>query len=174
MSWENNTSAAQEYSKEYKTELKVTSGTEVTTSISIGAAFEGLSMSMDNQVKEFTTYETTKSQTKTITVNVHSRESLTLYQRRYRFKTMMFFILDAWGEEWNAGSPGGYNIARKEVDVDIMSEDYLTTSVPLNTSATGKMTVKGVARANVESGRKTRKRENLTDKAKSALSKMGI
>lgn len=87
---------------------------------------------------------------------------------------MMFFILDAWGEEWNAGSPGGYNIARKEVDVDIMSEDYLTTSVPLNTSATGKMTVKGVARANVESGRKTRKRENLTDKAKSALSKMGI
>ncbi|KAK0212457.1 hypothetical protein DFS33DRAFT_29704 [Desarmillaria ectypa] len=174
MSWENNTAAAQTYSLQYTTELKVTKGSEVTNSVGIGAAYKGLSMSMDSQTKVFTTYETTQSQTKTITLSVPPKSTLTFYQKKYRFKDTMFFVLDAWNEEWNAGSPGGYNITRKECEVEIMSEDYLTTDVALVDSATGTMDVKTVSRADSEGLRKTRKRENLTERAKGELSKMGV
>ncbi|KAK0226321.1 hypothetical protein IW262DRAFT_1294530 [Armillaria fumosa] len=174
MSWENNTAAPQTYSLQYMTELKVTTGTEVTNSVSIGATFKGLSMSMDSQIKTFTTYETTDSQTKTITLTVPAKSKLTFYQRKYRFRDTMFFVLDAWNEEWNAGSPGGYNITRKECQVEIMSEDYLTTDTPLLDSTAGTMEVKSVPRADIESRRKTRKRENLTQRAKNELSKMGV
>lgn len=84
----------------------------------------------------------------------------------------MFFILDAWNEEWNAGSPGGYVIARKECTVQIMGDEYLTTDSELR--GTGSMTVQTVSRANRESARATRKRENLTQRAKNELNKMGV
>ncbi|KAK0459081.1 uncharacterized protein EV420DRAFT_302061 [Desarmillaria tabescens] len=174
MSWENNTTAAQTYSLQYTTELKVTQGSEVTNSVGIGAEFKGLSMSMDSQTKTFTTYETTETLTKTITLSVPPKSTLTFYQKKYRFRSTMFFVLDAWNEEWNAGSPGGYDITRKECQVEIMSEDYLTTDVALVDSATGTMDVKRVSRADLESRRKTRKRENLTERAKKELSKMGV
>ncbi|KAK0226319.1 hypothetical protein IW262DRAFT_758217 [Armillaria fumosa] len=174
MSWENNTAAAQTYSLQYMTELEVTQGIEATNSVSIGAEFKGMSMSMDNQTKTFTMYETTDTQTKTITLSVPPKSKLTFYQRKYRFRDTMFFVLDAWNEEWNAGSPGGYDITRKECQVEIMSDDYLTTATPLADSATGTMEVKSVARTDSEDLRKTRKRENLTQRAKDELSEMGV
>ncbi|KAK0212448.1 hypothetical protein DFS33DRAFT_28427 [Desarmillaria ectypa] len=51
-----------------------------------------------------------------------------------------------------------------------MSEDYLTTDVTSNASRTGTMNVPEVARATNEG----RKRENLTEMAKDALSRMGV
>ncbi|KAK0459080.1 uncharacterized protein EV420DRAFT_1642076 [Desarmillaria tabescens] len=76
-------------------------------------------MSMDNQTKTFTTYETTGNSDQ----DDHAERP---------------FKVDAdWNEEWNAGSPGGYSIMRKECEVEIMSEDYLTTDVALVDSATG-------------------------------------
>ncbi len=120
MSWENLTSAEQTYSLQYTTELKITKGTEVTNSVEIGAKFKGLSMSIDGQTKTFTTYETTGTLTKTITLSVPPKSTLTFYQKKYRFKITMFFILDAWGQEWNVGSQGGYDIKRKECEVEIM------------------------------------------------------
>ncbi|KAK0212449.1 hypothetical protein DFS33DRAFT_29017 [Desarmillaria ectypa] len=173
MSWENNTAATQTYSLQYTTELKVTQGNEVTNSVGIAAAFKGLSLSMDSQTKVFTTYETTQSQTKTITLSVPPKSMLTFYQKKYRFTDKMYFILDAWGEDWNVGSQGGYNITRKECEVEIMSEDYLTTDVSL-VDYTGTMDVKRVARAELEDRRKTRKREELTNRARKELSKMGV
>ncbi|PBK82802.1 hypothetical protein ARMGADRAFT_1038300 [Armillaria gallica] len=172
VSWENNTAATQTYSLQYTTELKVTKGTEVTNSVGIGAAFKGMSMSMDSQTKTFTTYETTDTQTKTITLSVPPKSTLTFYQK-YRFKNTMFFILDAWGQEWNVGSQGGYDIKRKECEVEIMSEDYLTTDTVLD-SATGTIEVETVSKADNVEARHTRKREDLTQWSKDALSKMGI
>jgi len=174
MSWENNTDAAQTYSLAYNTQLKVTEGSEVTNSVSVGVAYEGLSISMESSTKTFTTYETTESTTKTITLSVAPRSHLTFYQRTYRFKETMFFILDAWGEQWNAGSPGGYDITRKKCTVEIMSEDYMTTSNRLDDSISGTMEVTTVDRAEREDARLTRKRENLTERAKKALSDMGV
>jgi len=174
MSWENNTEATQTYSLQYTTQLTVTEGTEVTNSVNVGAEFKGLSMSMDNETKTFSTYETTDTQTMTITLSIPPKSTLTFYQRKYQFRATMFFVLDAWGEEWNAGSQGGYDITRKECEVEIMSEDYLTTDTPLVDTATGSMEVESVARADSEGLRATRKRENLTERAKDSLSKMGV
>ncbi len=174
LSWENNTDAAQTYAHQYTTELKVTKGTEVTVSVSIGAEFKGLSIGIEGSTKTFSTYETTSSQTKTLTVNVPPHKKVTFYQRQYTFTNKMFFILDAWNEEWNAGSPGGYDITRKECTVHIMSEDYLTTETELSNGAVGTIQVDTVRRANHEGDRKTRKRENLTGRAKDELSKMGV
>ncbi len=85
----------------------------------------------------------------------------------------MFFILDAWGQEWNVGSQGGYDIKRKECGVEIMSEDYLTTDTVLD-SAMGTIEVETVSKADNVEARHTRKREDLTQWSKDALSKMGI
>ncbi|KAK0459088.1 uncharacterized protein EV420DRAFT_1269277 [Desarmillaria tabescens] len=174
MSWENNTAATQTYSLQYTTELKVTQGNEVTNSVGIAAGFKGLSLSMDSQTKVFTTYETTQSQTKTITLTVPPKSTLSFYQKKYRFKNAMFFILDAWSKDWNVGSQGGYNITRKECEVEIMSEDYLTTDTELIDSSTGTMDVRRVARAETEEDRPTQKREELTERARKELSKMGV
>ncbi|KAG7449738.1 uncharacterized protein BT62DRAFT_928471 [Guyanagaster necrorhizus] len=169
MSWENNTSAAQSYALTYTTELKVTKGSEVTTSIKIAGAFRGLSISMGTSVKEFNTYETTNTTTKTITLNVPAKSTLTFYQRRYRFRDTMFFILDAWNEMWKAGSWGSFKLTKKACVVEIMSEDYLTADAKLDDSTTGTMVVKKVPRATLESSYSARKRENLTDRAKEVL-----
>ncbi len=101
-------------------ELKITKGTEVTNSVGIGAEFKGLSLSMNSETKTFSAYESTDTQTKTITLSVPPKSTLTFYQKKYRFKITMFFILDAWGQEWNVGSQGGYDIKRKECEVEIM------------------------------------------------------
>ncbi|KAK0241373.1 hypothetical protein EDD85DRAFT_818620 [Armillaria nabsnona] len=174
MYWENNTEATQTYSLQYTTKLTVTEGTEVTKSVNIGAVFKGLSMGMDSETKTFSTYETTDTQTKSISVNVPPKSTLTFYQRKYHFRDTMFFVLDAWGQEWNAGSQGSYLITRKECEVEIMSEDYMTTDTPLVDTATGSMEVESVVRADSEGLRKTRERENLTGRAKDELSKMGV
>lgn len=177
MSWENNTDATQTYSLKYTTGLKVTVGSEVSASVGMGAAYEGLSISMDISTKVFSSTETTSGVEKTITLNIPPKSRLTFYQRKYRFRDTMFFVLDAWNEEWNAGSWGGYTITRKECEVEIMSEDYLTTDIVLDSSSAGTMTVPTVSRSdpsNIEGRRLTRKRENLTEWAKDDLSRMGL
>ncbi|PBK70233.1 hypothetical protein ARMSODRAFT_1036317 [Armillaria solidipes] len=161
MSWENNTDATQTYSLQYTTGLKVTKGDKVTSSVGIKLKFDGMSIN-------------TNMLTKTITLNVPPKSTLFFYQKKYRFRDTMFFILDEWNEEWNVGSPGGYELTTKECEVEIMSEEYLTTGVALWDFAPGVMDVKRVSRADSEDLRRTRKRENLTARAKRELSKMGV
>ncbi len=86
----------------------------------------------------------------------------------------MFFVLRAWVQEWNVGSPGGYELTRKECEVEIMSEDYLITDTALVDSATGTIEVKCVLTAESDNVGQIRKREDLTQWSKDALSKMGI
>ncbi|SJK97919.1 uncharacterized protein ARMOST_01175 [Armillaria ostoyae] len=174
MSWENKTSAEQTYSLQYTSELKVTKGTEVTNSVGIVAEFKGLSLSIDGQTKTFMTYETTGTLTRTITLSVPPKSMLTFYQKKYRFKMTMFFILDAGGQEWNVGTQEGYDIKRKECEVEIMSEDYLVTDTALSDSATGTIEVKSVSKADRETARQTRNRKDHTQWSRDALRKMGI
>ncbi|KAK0494806.1 hypothetical protein EDD18DRAFT_1463867 [Armillaria luteobubalina] len=173
MSWENDIIAEQTYPLQYMTGLQVTKGAEVTNSVSIGAEFKDLSLSMDIEAKTFTTYETTNTQIKTISLRVPPKSTVAFYQKRYRFKIKMFFILDAWGQEWNVGSQGGSDIERKECEVEIMSEDFLTTDRVLD-PATGTIEVKTVSKADTAEARRTRKHEDLTQWSKDALSKIAI
>ncbi len=55
-----------------------------------------------------------------------------------------------------------------------MSEDYLITDTALVDSATGTIEVKCVLTAESDDIRQIRKREDLTQWSKDALSKMGI
>ncbi|KAI0635556.1 hypothetical protein C8Q77DRAFT_1071580 [Trametes polyzona] len=174
MSWENNTPAMERYHQSYTTELKVTSGTEVTNTVGIGAGYEGFSLNVENSTKTFKSTETTTTLSKDQDVIVPPNSKVTFYQRRYDFRDTMFFILWAWNEEWNAGSPGGYDITRKECLVQIMSDDYLTVVEELSSDSVGSMNVQPVGRVNNEWDRKTRKRENLTGSAKDSLHKMGV
>ncbi|KAK0486210.1 hypothetical protein IW261DRAFT_785619 [Armillaria novae-zelandiae] len=174
MSWENDTSVEQTYSLQYTTGLRVTKGTEVTNLVAIAAEFTGLSMSVDGETKTFTTYETTGTLTKTITLSVPPKSTLTFYQKKYRFKDTMFFILNAWGYDWNVGSPGGHGITRKECEVEIMSGDHLVVDVLLGDAAAGIMEVECVSKADSETARQTRERGEITKRAKDELSKMGV
>ncbi|EED79647.1 predicted protein [Postia placenta Mad-698-R] len=174
MSWINDTDAEQQQTYEYATGLTITSGREITNAINLGATFEGLSISFSNTVKVFQTYETTTTQKSISEVHIPPRSSLYFYQKYYTFKSSMFFILDAWGQEWNAGSWGGYDITRKECVVDIMSEEYITKDNVLDGSTTGTFNVATVGRVAKESDRSTRKRENLTGDAKKALDNIVI
>ncbi|KAG7449736.1 uncharacterized protein BT62DRAFT_886055, partial [Guyanagaster necrorhizus] len=167
--WKNTTAAAQTNTAQYTTGLTVTAGSDVTAAVGIAAAYDGLSITMDASVKTFADYETTDSMEKVVMLDVPPLSTVTFYQRKYRFRDTMFFILDAWNAEWNAGSWGGYDITRKDCAVEIMSEDYLTTVIPLNGTTTGTMVVNTVSRAEQESARVTRTRESLTERAKEAL-----
>lgn len=102
MSWENNNAATQMCSLQYTTQLTVTEGTEVTNSVGIGAEYKGLSLSMNSETKMFLSYETTDTQTKMVTLSIPPKSTLAYYQRKYQFRDTMFFVLDAWGQEWNA------------------------------------------------------------------------
>ncbi|KAK0189588.1 hypothetical protein F5146DRAFT_931967, partial [Armillaria mellea] len=177
MSWENNTTAMQTYFLKYTTGLKVTQGNEVSISVGMGAAYERLLILMDVLMKVFLSTETMSGFEKTITLNIPPKLSLTFYQRKYWFRDTMFFVLDVWSVEWNAGSWGGYNIIRKDCEVEIMSEDYLMMDTLLDSFTVGTMIMPTVSRSNssnIEACRLTQKHENLTEWAKGDLSRMGF
>jgi len=136
-----------------------------------GPRTKGASVSFNHETKTFKSTETTESRTITLTLTVPPRSYLVFYQRRYTFRDTIFFILDAWNQEWNVGSWGGYEFTWKEADVQIMSEDYATLSADLDGSTTGSIsvtTVDRVPRAGI-----TRKRENITQRAKDKIASMG-
>lgn len=171
VSWKNNTSIAQQYQISYKTELKITQGSEVNVGFNLGASYEGVSIGVDYSQKTFKSTETSSSKTITLTVNVPAYSELIFYQKRYEFQDWMVFVLDAWGQEWNVGPWGGYSpLTSKAVYLEIMAEEYLTTSSPLP-AGPGSMSVT-VINAPPRAGT-TRKRENTTERCKNTLSKMG-
>jgi len=172
VSWRNDTDAAQTYVHTFTTELKITQGSDVTNGFSLGATYKGASVSFNHETKTFKSTETTESRTITITLTIPPRSHLVFYQRRYTFRDSMFFILDAWDQEWNVGSWGGYEFTRKDIDVQIMSEDYATLTEELDGSTTGTISVTTVNC--VPDAGSTRKRENITRLAKSKIASMGV
>ncbi|KAK0189587.1 hypothetical protein F5146DRAFT_931613, partial [Armillaria mellea] len=166
MSYQNTTDSDQTYTLEYTTGTKPTETADFPKSIGIGASYNGLTMTMDDQTKVFSDFETTESVMKTI--------SLTFYQRKYRFRDSMFFILDTSGEEVNVGSPDGDGVLTDEREVEIMSEDCLIVGATLSRSTTGTMVVPSVVPADVEDGRETLDPKDLPAMAKDVLTKMGF
>jgi len=172
MSWRNDTDAEQAFTYSYTTKLTVTKGNDVSNGLSLENEYKGASVKVDHQERVFTTAETTETTTVTIKLNMAPRSLLVFYQRRYKFRNSMFFILDAWGQDWNVGSWGGYDLSRKECEVEIMSEDYATLQAELDGTTTGTMSVDTVGA--VQAADTTRKRENCTERCKSKLDDMGV
>ncbi|KAK0221936.1 hypothetical protein IW262DRAFT_940878 [Armillaria fumosa] len=174
MSYQNTTDSAQTYTLEYATGPKAPESADLPKSIGIGASYNGLTMTMDTQTKIFSDFETTESVTKTVSLSVPPSSTLTFYQKKYRFRDSMFFVLATSGQELNVGSPDGDGVLTDEREVEIMSEDYLIVGATLSRSATGTMDVPSVVRADVEDGRETRNPKDLPAMAKDVLKQMGL
>jgi len=109
MSWKNDTDAEQQYAIEYNTKLTITKGEEVNHGFPIASAYKGLSLTIEGQEKVF---DTTDTKIIKSTITVPFRSLIIFYQKRYKFKNSMFFILDAWGTECNVGSWGGTEFSK--------------------------------------------------------------
>ncbi|KAJ7874290.1 hypothetical protein B0H13DRAFT_1894622 [Mycena leptocephala] len=172
VAWNNDTDAAQQYQYSYTTGLTITQGSEVTNGFSLGASYQGMSIGIDHSTRTFKSTETTSSRTTTVTVNVPPRSQLIFYQKRFDFRDSITFINDAWGQEWNIGSWGHYTpLATRDVVVNIMAEEYFTRSARLP-EGPGWVAVGGVASASL-AGR-TRRREDVTSRARNMLASMGV
>jgi len=173
MTWRNDTDVEQKYTYTFKTELKITQGSEVNNGFSLGATFKGLSLSFNNQTKTFQSTETTESRIITIELIVPPRSHLIFYQRRYTFKDSMTFIVKhLLLGEWNLGSWGGDDLTRKDVDVQIMSEDYATLVEALDGSRTGTISVTTVAP--ITRASETKSRDNVSFMGNVLLLSMGV
>jgi hypothetical protein len=170
MSWKNNTDVEQTHTYTHTTGLTITKGKEVTAAFPLGAAYEGASLSIDHHETVFKKSETTEKATIRINLRVPPYSRLILYQKRYRFRDRMFFILYAWNQRWNVGSWGSYEVLRKECEVEIMTEDFVTQQAELR--GTGTIHVETVKE--VEGVKDTRKRDDCTGACKDRLDWMRL
>lgn len=137
-SWENSTGSTQSCTHQFTTELKVTQGSEVTNNgVPLVASFKDLTMTIGSKTKTFSANETTTPQTKPLTVEVAPGKKVLLYQRRYNFRTEMFFVMDAASVARNVAAPSGDGLSRKTCIVEIMSGDYLVTENALSDAEQG-------------------------------------
>ncbi|KAF9047951.1 hypothetical protein BJ165DRAFT_1610599 [Panaeolus papilionaceus] len=172
ISWKNPTKAQQTYQYSLSTSLKVTQGEEINVGFNLGATYEGMSMGLEFGAKTFKNTETTQTGTVTVSVNVPPQSELIFYQKRYDFRDNTTFINDAWGQEWNVGPWGGYTpLTTKTSVTQISAEEYYTATKSL-ANGPGKMTVKTVTAAPVAAT--TRKRENVTQRAKDFIAGLKI
>ncbi|KAH9981786.1 hypothetical protein BJV74DRAFT_65440 [Russula compacta] len=172
MSCRNDTDATQTYSHSCSTGLRITNGSEVNNGFSLKHKYDGTSVTIEHQQRVFKTTETTEAKTITITLSVPPRSLLVFYQRRYRFRDTMSFVLDAWGQDWNVGSWGGNGLLMKTCEVEIMGEDYLTVTAELDGTRTGTIDVQTVDRVSLADN--TRRRENCPTRCKDKLDAMRV
>ncbi|KAF8629003.1 hypothetical protein AX17_005859 [Amanita inopinata Kibby_2008] len=172
--WSNDTRAEMRSEYDYTTYLRITDGDNATNTVPINEAFKYLTLNMNELSRQFSKHETTETKTKSVSLTVPPNSVLLFFQREYKFKTSMFFVLKTASGEWNVGSSGGQDIARKECAVAIMSEEFFITddSYPVM-EATGTVVASTVPSAHKEGDRETRRYEDLSDKAKEVLGELG-
>ncbi|KAH9959846.1 hypothetical protein BC827DRAFT_1384581 [Russula dissimulans] len=143
ITWKNNTDATQTFTHTYSTNFKITKGDDVNFGYSVAQTYKGISVTIEGHDKNF---DTTEKRTITVTFNVPPRSRLVFYQKRYRFKDSMTFILNYKNAEWNVGHSNSARgeFARKECEVEIMSEDYATLTGELDGRNAGTMEVKSI------------------------------
>jgi len=149
MSWKNDTDATQTYAYTYTTGLRITKGKEVNNGFSLGALYEGLSVTIDDQETVVRPAEIAETKPITITLSVPPRSLLIFYQRRYKFRNSMFFTLGVDGGRYDVayqGDSGLWFKSTKECEVEIMSDDYATLPAELDGTTTGTLNVGTVVR----------------------------
>jgi hypothetical protein len=172
MSWKNDTDMMQTCSYSCTTGLTITSGSEVNNGFPLATLYKCASVTIDHQERVFKPTETTESRTMTMNLSVPPRSLLIFYQRRYRFRNSIFFILKAWSREWNVGRWDSHEMARKECEVEIMSEDYMTMQALGQLGGTGIINVNTVN--GVQGTDAARKRNDCTNLCKDKLRDMRV
>jgi hypothetical protein len=172
MSWKNYTDMMQTYTHSSTTGLTITGGGEVSNGFSLGSIYQWASVTINNVEKVFKPTETKEPRTTTINLSVPPRSILTFYQRRYRFRNSIFFILNAWGKDWNVGGWKSQETARKECEVEIMSEDYAIMQSPNQMAGTAIVDVNTVD--SVRGANATKTWDECTTRCKSKLRAMYV
>ncbi|PPQ78341.1 hypothetical protein CVT24_006464 [Panaeolus cyanescens] len=171
MSWRNSTPEPQHFEQSYTTSLTITEGREVSRGFDLGASYRGFSFGINSSVRTFSARETSEAFTTSRRITVAANSHLVFYQRRYDFRDETTFINDAWGREWNVGPWGGYSpLTRLTSRVKIMAEEFFTStvSIPPGPMWFDLRTVNPAPIAPV-----TRRRENVTSRARDAIANMG-
>ncbi|KAI9510339.1 hypothetical protein F5148DRAFT_599218 [Russula earlei] len=169
LTWKNDTDAMQTFTHTYTTDFRVTKGDEVNKGYSVAQAFERISVTIEGQTKAF---KPTGNSTIAMTLNVLPRSCLVFYQKRYRFKESMSFILDAWNRDWNVSVSEGCDLARKHCEVEIMSDDFATLTAELDGTRTGTMDVKTVHRT--QGPNITKRREECPEQCRKQLGEIRV
>lgn len=172
MSWANESTSPQTY-KETVTEGFVNrTGSETEAHFGISAAFKGLGIDIGGSHKTFTEQETSHVRAVEKTVTIIPNATTYLYQKRYRFKSTVWFVNDGWNKEWLVGSKGNYIPVTRDALVEIESNEFATLTRRLNGSTdVAAETPRGIK---YPSDFPARKFENITERAKWELSSRGI
>ena len=172
MSWVNESSSPQTYQETVTEGLVNRSGSETEVHFGISAAFKGLGIDIGSSHKTFTEQETSHIRQIQKTITVIPNATTYFYQKRYRFKSTVWFVNDGWGEEWLVGTKGSYIAVTRDALVEIESNEFATLTRQLN----GSTTIAAETPKNIKypSNFRARKFENITARAKRELAKRGI
>lgn len=85
----------------------------------LGVEFHGVSVSGGGASHTFTEEEISKGTKQTHKFNVPAKSALYVYQKRYSFNSVVWFILDAWGENIRVGHNDNYE------RVEVVAESFV-------------------------------------------------
>jgi len=135
-SWENDTDQTDTYEHSYSTQFTIRTGQEVNNQWNFGGDFKGLSLGVGGSTTTITEQEVTTTKSYTVTVNVGPTSAVYFYQKRYYFKPVVWFKLDAWGKLWTVGNWERAGVAALSGNVEIDANEYLTRPAALSGSGT--------------------------------------
>jgi len=125
ISWEevchcrNQTASPQKYTASFTTQLVVTKGHACKEPFNLASQFEGLQIMVGNKIKKFKSTETTSSKTDHVDLVVNPQTQAYVYQKKYRFKTKVWFKQDSWNTMWTLVRDGRTVMLELEVEISV-------------------------------------------------------
>ncbi|KAI3606055.1 hypothetical protein WG66_003925 [Moniliophthora roreri] len=130
---ENDAGSLATYEQEYRVGLQFTSGSEYDAPWNISAEFSGLNFGYQQINKVFSKSETsTQGATFKAGVTVGPNSRAYLYQKRYKFRPEVWFLLDAWAKMWAVGQLQVNRPLTRSAVVVIDSDEYRSSSYALS------------------------------------------
>lgn len=133
-SWENDTDQANTYEQTYSTQFVIKTGQEANDKWDFVDAFKGLTLSVGECTNTITDEEVTATRVHTASCSAGPRSTTYFYQKRYYFKPIVWFKLDAWNQLWTVGNWESPGVALKFGEVEVDSDEYCTKTVALSGS----------------------------------------
>lgn len=136
----------------------------------LGLEFHGASVSGGGASHTFTEEEISQGTKRTHKFTVPAKSALYVYQRRYNFKSVVWFILDAWNELSRVGHNDNYERV-EAVAESFVDANELASTLEEITGATTFVPDAGGERAKFDH---TRRFYNCTERCKGNLQSHGI
>jgi len=116
----------------YKSELKITQGDSVEERWGFKLAFRGLQFNIGGNKQRFSREETTTSNEYTVTVPADLKLPAYVYQKRYKFKAQLWFLLDDRNQVWTVGEYKKPGVLSEDGVVEINSDECVVKPLPLS------------------------------------------